>query len=450
MRKRIGAVLLVGSMIASMLVGCGSSDNNTVTQNATSDVTLTFSYWGDANEKAAIENVLQEFTDTTGIAVEQLYIPDDYMTKLDAMAAAGEMPDCGYLTESFVIEWALEGMIEDMSDMVSNVDIIDDCLYKTPDGSVAAASIANETICLYYNKKAFDEAGIDYPPASAEDAWSWDEFLDVCRQLTVDKNGNHPGDADFDENNIKTYGFRTDKWAFYLEPLLRSNGGGIYSDDGKEVIIDSPESTEVLQALADMINVEHVSPTEDSSVTSMDMASAFLSDTLAMQIGGQWSVQTMMEAEADGVEWGIAVLPYFKEKVTGNTGTPVVMFQGSEHPEEQALLAEFFLNPEYVKSMIQSGLWQPTSEKWYTDETYINEWVQDGFPDNYREAIIDYTLECMQQNSWYTVAYTSEVADIWLPALDNVWNGEESAQNAINSVADSIREVHQKYLNQIQ
>ena len=62
---------------------------------AEEEVVLKFSGWGDANEKAVIQNILDTFTAETGIKVEYMYIPEDYLTKLTTMAASGELPDVG-------------------------------------------------------------------------------------------------------------------------------------------------------------------------------------------------------------------------------------------------------------------------------------------------------------------------------------------------------------------
>lgn len=73
-------------------------------------ITLTFSSWGDAAEKAILEKTLAAFTEETGIQVEYLYTPEDYITKLTTMAAANDLPDVGYLSEPSVVQWANEGM----------------------------------------------------------------------------------------------------------------------------------------------------------------------------------------------------------------------------------------------------------------------------------------------------------------------------------------------------
>jgi preprotein translocase subunit SecB len=45
-----------------------------------------------------------------------------------------------------------------------------------------------------------------------------------------------------------------------LEVWTLSNGGGFYSEDGKEVIINKPESIEAIQKVADLYLKEHVAP----------------------------------------------------------------------------------------------------------------------------------------------------------------------------------------------
>ena len=52
---------------------------------------------------------------------------------------------------------------------------------------------------IYYNKKIFDEAGVPYPPTKWTEAWTWDEFVNVAKKLTKDKNGNNALSPNFDK-----------------------------------------------------------------------------------------------------------------------------------------------------------------------------------------------------------------------------------------------------------
>src|SRR6266511_2698563 len=38
---------------------------------------------------------------------------------------------------------------------------------------------------VFYNKKLFDQAGVQYPPASYDDqSWTWDKWLETARAVT--------------------------------------------------------------------------------------------------------------------------------------------------------------------------------------------------------------------------------------------------------------------------
>ena len=42
--------------------------------------------------------------------------------------------------------------------------------------------LATGVILLYYNKELFDAAKLPYPPATAQDAWTWDAFAKYAEE----------------------------------------------------------------------------------------------------------------------------------------------------------------------------------------------------------------------------------------------------------------------------
>ena len=52
--------------------------------------------------------------------------------------------------------------------------------------SFYAVGMGEGVINIYYNKDILDEAGIE-PPKNIEDAWTWDEYYEICKQLTTDE-----------------------------------------------------------------------------------------------------------------------------------------------------------------------------------------------------------------------------------------------------------------------
>ena len=115
-------------------------------------ITLTFSSWGDAAETAILEGALARFTEETGINVEYLYTPEDYVTKMTTMAAANELPDVGYLSEPIVVQWANEGMLKDLTPALEsgNVDAkMDSNKFIDKNGKVVGVSVADEVVMIF-------------------------------------------------------------------------------------------------------------------------------------------------------------------------------------------------------------------------------------------------------------------------------------------------------------
>ncbi len=206
---------------------------------------VSFSYLGSGLEEQTVNQILASYTEETGVLTEPVHITDGYMTSLTTMASASTLPDAGYLDIAYAINWGEEGMLEDLTGLFSQEQLdsyVEGAKYYTRDGKLIGISGALETIVLFYNKNMFDQAGIPYPPTDPDEAWTWEEFLDVCNQLTVDGNGKHPDEEGFDANNIISYGVSIPKFSIYLECLLRSNYGGIFSDDYSSLLLDSPET----------------------------------------------------------------------------------------------------------------------------------------------------------------------------------------------------------------
>ena len=438
--KKLLSILLAVLIIMSFATFTASAE----------EVVLKFSGWGDANEKAVVQNILDTFTAETGIKVEYMYIPEDYMTKLTAMAASGELPDVGYMPEGNVIQWSNEGMLKDLTSMYelpNYQEKMDTNKFFDKDGNLCGISMAVETYCLYFNPTYFDAMGIEYPPSNYANAWTWDEFVNVCRKLTVDVNGLHPDEEGFDPTNIKTYAVKLGKGMETIEIFSRSNGGGIYSNDFSELTLDRPENIEAIQRIADLMNVEHVMVTPDAAANSMDMASCFLSNSVAMVFDGQWSHLSMsIAAEEDGITYDVAALPSMGTPTTGNTGGPCVVFNTTQYPEEAVLLCSYILDTDFVMSFINNGLWQPINEAWYTDEALQEQWLTEGVHTaGYKDAIIDATMNYMVPTGYFKVGCWQQLVDVITPALDPVWLGDATAEEAIDSIKDAAQDVWDEY-----
>ena len=103
MKKKVVSLLLVGSMVVSMLVGCGTSDSSSdagSTADAGDKPTITvYSDYVENNSESvavnfntALKNTKEHFADKYNIESEAIAI-ETYKEKIKALVAADEAPD---------------------------------------------------------------------------------------------------------------------------------------------------------------------------------------------------------------------------------------------------------------------------------------------------------------------------------------------------------------------
>ena len=412
-------------------------------------VELTFTFWGAELELKVVTEAINRFNEThPDIKVTPMHIPSDYETKISAMVVGGTPPHVGYLYEPLTLDWATKGVLLDLTDYIKNDPLLSNKLpelyWRYDQGNkIAGITVAAEFMITYYNKDLFDKADVPYPPTNPED-WTWEKFAETAKKLTFDKKGRRPGEPEFDPNNIVQYGAVIPIWWCPLLPLVWSNGGDIADETGTQPRINSPETIEALQKMYDLIYEEHAAapPTVTDAFPSTNIA--LQTGQVAMAIDGQWAMQEAGELIREGaLRLGVAPIPYFKEPVTGVIGTPIVIFKDAIKDEEalQAALElhRFLHNPENVLPLIKDGLWQPTSLEWYTEEEYIQKWIEtDIHPEEYREAVVEYYPYIRP----YPVAYlinSAEINTIFGQEMTRIFYGNEDAEKVCNEAAERLK-----------
>ncbi len=445
MKKRRLLVFALCVMMVPCLMAGGSKD----TAKASGErVKVTYSFWGTPDEGAAVQGVADTFNATQDrITVEVMSIPHDtYVTKLNTMATAKQLPDCGIMNEAGVLQFAENGLLHDISKMYGAGDSkpLDSLTFKYK-GTPVAYSAANEILLLYYNKDMFDKDGIPYPPKAAENAWNWDQFVEAAKLLTLDAAGNNAKSPKFNPNSIVQYGCMVENLTWQLEVWCLSNGSGFYSKDGSKVTISDPAAIEAIQKIADLHLVHKVAPLS-AGLTDDGVQRSLIAGTCAMTTNGAWNVGTCLaSARNEGLNYGVAVLPYMKEKVTINTGGPHVVFSQTKNPAEAMEWVKWYLKEENSWALIESGIWMPILEKWYTEETLTRKWVNNpNFPpyDDYKSAVVDYAKKYSRSASWYYVNNTNDFNTLLGSLLGSVWTGNMSAKDAITNNIKALNDAY--------
>ncbi|MEC0204482.1 sugar ABC transporter substrate-binding protein [Paenibacillus lautus] len=444
--KRLARAVLSSTLaISVLLAGCSDSGGASEGhggkegQGKEETVTLKFSFWGDTIEKKTVTEALERFEKETGIQVEPMHVPADYLTKLTTMVAGNVAPDLGYLSSGAALSWGRDGKLLNLTPLMENdtdfnkEDYLDQVWYEIDPGNTIGMSTAVEGYGLMYNKQLLLEAGVELPPTEADKAWDWDTFVEYAKQLTLDDQGRNALDPNFNPDKIRQFGLQYDP--YNMMAAVVSNGGNFLTEDGKGFGLTQPEAIEAIQKLADLMYVHHVSPTPLQTKNLPD--TALQTKKVAMTVSGNWALQAFAEQDFN---LGVGVLPKLKVSNTLLDGAPTVIFKSTKHPEEAWLLYKYMADPESVLPLIEGGLWMPLKKEWYTNPEKINKWAagNKAHPEGYTEAFMKQTIESGIRTPGFEVKNLDKINALVTPALDLVWTGKQSAEEALRGVEPKV------------
>jgi multiple sugar transport system substrate-binding protein len=403
-------------------------------QGGNAQATISMMGWGSILEKENVQKGLDLFqSKNPDIKVNWLHTPDDYETKLKTMLAGGTPPDVFW--GSNMADYVSRGVVMDVTDRVKNDPVIGKADYFIEPAEEQRAMINGKWYgigsCwvvhhLYYNVDMFQKAGVEPPSTDPAKAWTWDQFVDVARKLTVDNAGKHPGEAGFDADNVKQWGIAWPTWWLPRDVMVYSNGGDAYTPDYK-MKFSEPVAIEAYQKIADLFNLDKVAP-RAASMEQLGLSpnQMLASGRLAMSMDGSWSLQDLAKM---GFKYGAGVLPKLKDAVTEAQAHMHMIHKDTKNPDAAWKLLAFLSSDDYQLGLIKAGLWLPSHTSLLTEEG-IKRWLTPGVhPDGYKQIATDY-LGKAARNYFYPAGF-SEANTIITSALDPVWIGKSSVTQAL-------------------
>ena len=375
MKKKVISMLLACMLTASMLAGCGGSGNNTtdtadtttseaeesaesigaqitLDENATenvavegdyADADLTVFIFAQDHEKTVYQSLIDKFMESTGANVTfEVTTSDEYAQKLMAYKAADDMPDIFYVGPEAVASNVDDGYLLPLDDYVSEETVSDlwPAITKAyrydgkeaGEGSLYCLPKDLSTFAFAYNKTLFDEAGLEYP--DPENPYTWDEFVEVCQKLTVDKDGDGEKDQWGCANALQ--------WA--LDAFIYTNGGHFLNDDYTQVVIDGQqEFIDAFQYFADLTCKYGVTPTVEQD-TALGGYQRWLDGQIGFYACGTWAVGAFMDKNTFPYEWGLCGWPVGKTGVsmTRNGSVGFAVSADTKYPDASAALITLF------------------------------------------------------------------------------------------------------------
>ncbi|WP_165822576.1 extracellular solute-binding protein [Paenibacillus montanisoli] len=287
-------------------------------------------------------------------------------TKLAAELATGDAPDVIRLSGVFDLpNYVIKGIALDLTDRIeqSSVFKADDLLpitnvFRFDGKTVGAGPIYglpkdwSNDYAIYYNKKAFDAAGVQVPDPTKP--LTWPEVFDLAKKLTI-KEG----------DKVKQYGLAANEWG-KTEPnfnnllqYLLSAGADVNAADNGSVNFDN-------QAVKDYINmwVDGVKSNVGPNSVNNDQTSGgdlFFKDQVAMIIDGYWysgAIRSNESSKTHLADYGMLptpIAPNGTRVAPTGSATGAIINAASKHPDEAWTFFEWFFGGKPADDRAKTG-----------------------------------------------------------------------------------------------
>ena len=379
--------------------------------SAQRQVTLQFMGWeASPLETASVKAGLAQFMkENPGIRVE--YVPvaeDQYISKLLTMMVGKAAPDVFFIyAEGHYRDFQKRGVLLDVTDYFYETMKLEDFIpierqKMVIDGRIYGISSCVVAPILYYNKDLFDQAGIPYPPSDPEEAWTWEEFVEICQKLTIRKG-----------NRTEQYGIFGFEVIHPREALIATSGGKFFNESYTKTIFDKP-AQDALQKILDLREKYKVSPPANFQEQSGMSGSQMLqTGRVAMVADGSWALQELAKMD---FRLGVGVLPKIKQPATTGTSHLHAIWKETKHPEESWKLLKFLSSEEYQIQLIKEGLWMPNRTSLYTEEG-MKRWLNpDVHPEGFEKIAPYFTKYLIPHPSLFI---NREAWDVMVEEFEN-------------------------------
>jgi multiple sugar transport system substrate-binding protein len=437
------------SMAAGAAAGLALTGRSVRSARAQDATEITMMGWGSPLEKENVEKGLQAFEgNNPNIKVDWVHVPEDYDVKLSTSLAGGTPPDVFWATN--MRDYAARGVLLDVTSYIQADPVLGAPDYFMQPQETDRATVNGKWYgigsCwvaphLYYNVDLFTAAGVTPPSYNAAEAWTWDQFIETARALTLDSDGRHPGEDGFDKDSVDQWGVSWPTNSIARAALIYSNGGEIYGPDGLSMLAE-PAAVQALQAMADLTHVHNVAPSASlftqngvTGSSGMDPWQALASGKVAMICDGSWALQDISKL---GFNFGCGVLPKLVDPVTVSLAHCHVIHKDTEHPEEAWQLLAYLSSDDYQRGLCAVGLWLPSHTSLISEEGLAT-WITEGVhPEGYGAIASDYLLNYARALP-YPPGY-AEADRLVVSALDPVWIGDATVEEAMS--ADVIEQIN--------
>jgi ABC-type glycerol-3-phosphate transport system substrate-binding protein len=417
-------LMLAGSFLgifAFLSFGCSSGP---------APIVLKYSTWGSTEARDIFKSAGDQFHKLhPEVKLELEQIPyGEYVTKILTQYAAGASPDVMLVDNDQVAGVSTRGVFVDLDPYIAKdpdlhiKDFYPEAIRQfSRDGSLLVMPLGIAPVAvIYYNKKAFDEAGLPYP----KNDWDYLEFLKVARKL-VKKDANR---------KTVRFGFVDERnywqtWAFDF-------GGSLVNDPWHPTrcTADKPADIAGVQFRADLILKYGVMPgPADQKAMGYEIGNSdfFINGQVAMFHSGVWNIPFFRKV-IKNFDWDVVQFPKgpHGRRRTELNAAGYGILKSTKHPDLAYDLVRCLAGVEGQQHLAASGLGMPALKAVAHSKYFL-----DGQKPKSKAFLVD----AVKEGTFIALhPRLNEWQDLLLSYLDRVWTGEEKPEIALKKATVDV------------
>ena len=406
MRK--SAVALI-SFLALLAAACGGGDGarrGGGREGELSGTSITFSISLSEEERAAIEDLLDQFQSDTGAEVELTSVSSaDLPPKLKVEVDAGRPTIHLFAQDNLALRSLVDqDLVEDLSDVAVPGQVIDSMVPEQFDGKSYFLPFRPNVRLAYANRDRFREAGAT-PPRTVEELRTTAETLRSSART----------------GKVTLSLAEGDPAAVTISEWIVSFGGNplILNDDG------SVRAFEFLQGLwrDNLLARESLLGKFDTEVDNLQGETAWLAQNWPIT-SAQLAEQGLLERFQVYEGWRG---PARAAHVIGGDVLGIPKGVSGRQKEAAVALAQFLMSEDAQKLLVERNAWPSIREDAYGDVPREQKQTFDA-------------IQAALENGWYrpNVAYWSDVSEQMNAAVRRVVTGGENARTVLDELHGRI------------
>ena len=341
---------------------------------------------------------------------------DTLLQRLTTDIAGGVAPDISIIGTRWLLDFAEQGIAEPVDAYLTpefKDTFIDTFMAPSViDGQIMGLPVAASARAMMVNLDLFEKAGVAPPE-------TWEDFYTAAQKISE-----IPGAFGF---GLQGKEIETDAYFYYS---LWTHGGNILNADGSSGL-NSPEAIEAATLYKKMLD-EGLTQPSPTNYSREDVFNLFKQGNLGVIFTFPMLIP-QIKAEAPDLDYKILPFPEKRAKATYGVTDTLMMFADSDVKEAAWQFIEFAYKDEWRSEFDRGEGFLPVTKNVAAEEYYTMDQDVAGFA-----AGLPYAKFAP------TIANWEEIADVTVRAMQRIYLGDATPEEALGAAAAEINDIRGK------